>query len=384
MWEWLKKRVLNNALWKLVSLVIASLVYFPIRDRISDVRTITIPVEIDEEVKRRNAKDSSAAIASYDPPSVQVKVRGSFDDVNKAIQNNPRCILWPRWRSGALEDTLRLKIKPSNFRGLPGALTILEIAPKVAEVKFDDSATLEDLKIALPLLEGKARGRVELSIISNETVEVRGPKKLIKTLDKEKVKIQCEPINVEGRAQTYKTAVKLLPPGIVPDATVKPSTVDVMVTITAESATRHIEHARVFVAQPYAATSRWKLEPDWVDYDIKGRVEEVNALTAGQILFSVDAAAARSDTVTNELPVHVHIQQGLAIDEVIVTPQTVKLIALPLPVPPVPPESTRSDAGPAAEKGAKEETAKPKTEPKKTVLEPEEEEDIPEGGAVLP
>ncbi|MBO4287496.1 MAG: hypothetical protein J5985_04950 [Kiritimatiellae bacterium] len=382
MWDWLKKRVLNNARWKLVSLLLASLVYFSIRAGVSDVRTITVPVEIDEEVKQSNAKNS-AAIASYDPPSVQVTVRGSFNDVQQAAQNNPLCILRPRLRvSNPTEDTLWLDIGRSNLRGLSRSLRILKIEPHVAKVEFALSQS-KQFAIATPLVEGKARGRVELST-SIETAVVRGPQKLIKTLDEEKVKIQCEPINVEGRAQTYVATVKLLPPGAAPTATVEPSTMNVTVTITAETGSRHIEHARVFVAQPYAAQTRWKLEPDWVDYDIKGRVEVVNSVTEGQILFSVDAFAPRSDALTNELPVRVHIQQGLAIDEVIVMPQTVKLISLPLPAPPVPPESTPPAAGPAAEKGTKEEAAKPKTESTKPVLEPEEEDDIPEGGAVLP
>ena len=377
MWEWLKKKVLNNARWKLISLLIASLVYFSIRAGISDVRTITVPVEIDEEVKQSNAK-GGAVIASYDPPSVQVTVRGSFTDVNQAAQNNPRCILRPRWRSNATEDTLRLDIGRSNLRGLSRPLTILKIEPSVAKVEFDIPMSLQ-LGIATPLVEGKARGRVELST-SVETAVVRGPLRSLRTLDKDKVKIQCEPINVEGRAQTYVAAVKLIPPGAAPDATVEPSTMNVTVTITAETATRHIEHARVLVAQPYAAQARWKLEPDWVDYDIKGRVEVVNSVTEGQILFSVDAVAPRSDAVTNELPVRVHVQQGLAIDEVIVMPQTVKLISLPTPKPPTPPaaaaEATDSDS-------PKTET-KPEPKEGKTMLEPEEEEDLPENGALLP
>lgn len=364
MWEWLKKRVFNNARWKLVSLLIASLIYFSIRAGVSDVRTVTVPVEIDEEVKQSNAK-GGAVIASYDPPTVQVTVRGSFTDVNQAAQNNPRCILRPRWRSSATEDTLRLDIGRSNLRGFSRSLTVLKIEPDVAKVEFDIPMSLQ-LGIAPPLVEGKARGRVELST-GVETAVVRGPLRSLRTLDKDKVKIQCEPINVEGRAQTYVAAVKLIPPGAAPDATVEPSTMNVTVTITAETATRHIERARVVVAQPYAAQARWKLEPDWVDYDVKGRVEVVNAVTEGQILFSVDGVAPHADAVTNELPVRVHVQQGLAIDEVIVMPQTVKLIALP-----------------ASASEAEKEPAKPETDRKDPVREPEEEEDLPEGGALLP
>ena len=47
--SFLRMALLNNGYWKLLSLVIAVLIYFTIRADISHVRVITIPVETEFE-----------------------------------------------------------------------------------------------------------------------------------------------------------------------------------------------------------------------------------------------------------------------------------------------------------------------------------------------
>lgn len=85
-----------------------------------------------------------------------------------------------------------------------------------------------------------------------------------------------------------------------------------------------------------------------------------------QITASVDANipfVARSGT--NEVPVLVHVQQGLNVDEVKAVPERVLLIALPVAPPPVPAPAPPAPAPPEkpVEKPAEKPAEKPVENP---------------------
>ncbi|MBQ7191175.1 MAG: hypothetical protein IJR99_17360 [Kiritimatiellae bacterium] len=342
--NWVKETLLKNRWLKLFSLVAACLIYFGIRAGISDVRTVIIPVEIDSEVKEANAKNG-AVVASFSPQSVQLTVRGSFEDVSMAERSSVRCFIRPRWKKNALADSMKLAIGRSNLKGIPRSLKILKIEPQEAIVQFDIPMSVQ-LPVATPILEGKARGRVELTCAVTNAF-LRGPQRLLKTVDRDALQIQTEPINVDGKLSSFTVPVRLLPPGDFQNATVEPASMDVSVKISVETATRHMDLGRVIISQPISSTTQWKVEPEWVNYDIKGRSEVINEVQDGQILFSVDGnRPVTSDKLTNEVPVRIHVQQGVSVDDIVVAPPTVKLIAIPAPLPP-PTEAKPAEAKPA-------------------------------------
>ena len=317
----LRLMFLRNGYWKLLSLVIAVLVYFSIRAEISHVRVVTIPVETDFETTA-----GGAVIESIEPRSVQVTLRGSYSEVNQLVLSTIRCVVRPKQKKNSTLDTVSMKIGHTHLRGVRG-LRVAKIEPNTVVVKFDVPMSLQ-LAVAPPVLEGRARGRVQLSYEQTNAV-VKGSRRLLSPLDPELTQIQTEPIDVDGRSQTFATRVRLFPPGDAVNAIVEPSDMVVNVMILSEKATAKIERVPVVVSQPFATASRWKVEPEWVDIEVTGRSEVVKAVTFGEVLASVNGTMPLSSgTVTNEVPVVVHVQQGLAIDDVKAVPATVKLISL--------------------------------------------------------
>lgn len=328
---------LKNGYWKLFSLVLAVLVYFSIRSEISHLRVLTVPVEAEHDPNIA----WGGAIESVEPRSVQVTVRGSYSEVNQVVASAVRCVVRPRQKKGVLTDTVSVKVGYSNLRGLGRGVRVAKIDPHVVVVKFDVPMSLR-LAVAAPELVGKARGRVQLVYDLPHAV-VKGSRRLLSPLDVDTVQIQTDMIDVDGRSQNFTTSVRLYPPGDAVNATVEPSEMVVNVVIISEKKTVKIERVPVVVSQPFADVQRWRTEPEWVDVEVTGRSEVVNAITFGAIIAAVNGnLPPAAVAATNEAPVVVHFQQGLAVDEARPLPPTVKLI----PLMPITPKAADAQAVP--------------------------------------
>lgn len=325
----MRQLFLRNGCWKLLSLAIAILIHFSIRSEISNLRVVTIPVETDFD-----AAAMGVAIESVEPRSVQITMRGSYSEVNKLDSAKMSCVVRPKQKKNSLQDTVSVKIRNSNLRGVRG-VRVVKIEPNMAVVKFDVPMSLQ-LAVAPPVIQGKARGRIELAYDQTNAV-VKGSRRLLSPLDVSTVQIQTDPIDVEGRSQSFATRVRLYPPGDAVNAVVEPSDMVVNVMVISEKATAKVEHVPVVVSQPAASANRWITDPAWVDVEVTGRSEVVNAITFGQIIASVNGnIPVTPASVTNEVPVLVHVQQGLTIDDAKAVPAVVKLIQLPVPTTPLP------------------------------------------------
>lgn len=313
---------LNNGYWKLLSLVIAVLVYFSIRADISYVRVVSVPVETEIE----KGADGGAAIWSIEPRSVQITLRGSYSDVNQLPVSALRCVVRPKQKKNTPLDTVSVKIGHANVRGA-GRIRVAKVEPGSVTIKFDVPIARQ-MAVAPPVLDGKARGTVQL-IYDQTNAMVKGSRRLLSQLDTVTTQIACEPISVDGRSQSFSARVRLLPPGDALDAVVEPAEMVVNVVITSEKATARIEHLPVIVSQPMTSSNRWRPEPEWVDVELTGRSEVVKAVKFDEIMVSVNGNIPLTTGMTNDVPVLVHVKQGLSVDGAKAIPETVRLIPLP-------------------------------------------------------
>ena len=308
----------NNGYWKLLSFVISVLIYFSIRSDISHVRVVSVPVETDIDTGT-----DGAAIWSIEPRSVQVTLRGAYSDVSQLAVSTLRCVVRPKQKKNMPLDTVSVKVGQSSLRGVQG-VRVAKIEPNTVVIKFDVPISLQ-LAVAPPVVEGKARGTVQL-VYDQTNAVVKGSRRLLSPLDVTKTQILAEPIDVDGRSQTFSTRVRLFPPGGAVNSVVDPPDMVVNVMITSEKATAKIERVPVMVSQPFASANRWRPDPEWVDVELTGRSEVVKAVKFDEIMVSVNGNIPLTPTSTNEVPVMVHVKQGLSVDGVKPLPESVKLI----------------------------------------------------------
>jgi len=313
---------LNNGWWKLLSLLIAVLLYFSIRADISHVRVVSVPVETDMETGT-----DGAAIWSVEPRSVQVTLRGSYSDVSQLAVSALRCVVRPKQKKNQPLDTVTIKVNHTHLRGVAG-VRVAKIEPSTVVVKFDVPTSLT-LPIAPPVLEGKARGTVVLMYDQTNAV-VKGSRRLLSAIDVEKTQILVDPIDVDGRSQSFSVRLRLYPPGDAVNAVVEPPDMVVNVMISSEKATARIERLPVILSQPFQSPVRWRPDPEWVDVELTGRSEVVKAVKFDEVMVSVDGNLPTAASGTNAAPVIVHVRQGLVVDDVKPIPDTVKLVPLPV------------------------------------------------------
>jgi len=311
---------LNNGYWKLFALVIAILVYFSIRSDISHVKVISVPVDVTND-----SSAGDAAIWSVEPRSVKVKIRGSYNEISQLDDSTIKCVIRARQKSSSILDTVSIKLRSKHIQGVRDA-RIIKIEPARIEVKFDipDSVTLE---VAPPAIEGSAHGSVRLSYDVTNAV-IKGSRRLLSTLDVENTRIQCEPVDVDGRLESFVTRVRLVPPGDAANVEIDPLDMVVNIYITSENSSTIIERVPVIVSQPDSSVNKWITEPHFVNIKVSGRSELLKSVQFGDIMASVNGNVPVVPGLTNDVPVIVHVKQGLAVDTVTSLPEKVKLIPL--------------------------------------------------------
>ena len=323
---------LNNGYWKLLALVIAILIYFSIRSDISHMKVISVPVEVTND-----SSAGDAAIWSVEPRSVQVKVRGSYNEISEIADLTLKCAIRARHKSSSIMDTVKVKIRAKHIQGVRDA-RIIKIEPSTIDVKFDVPISIT-LAVAPPSIEGNARGSVKLSYDVTNAV-VNGSRRLLSTLDVENTRIQCEPIDVGGRLESYTTRLRLVPPGDAANVNVEPPDMVVNVFIISKNATTKIERVPLIISQPESSSNRWTTDPCFVEIEVSGRSEILKSVQFGDIMASVNGNIPFVPGLTNEVPVMVHVRQGLEVDSVKSLPDKVKLIPL-LSVNPAEPETVK-------------------------------------------
>ena len=328
---------LNNGYWKLLALIIAVLVYFTIRSDISHMRVISVPVELTSD-----SADDDAAVWSIEPRSVKVSIRGSYVETSEIADSTIKCVIRAKQKSSSIMDAVRIKVRAKHIQGIRDA-RVVKIDPAYIDVKFDVPASFQ-LAVAPPVTEGSARGTVKLSYDVTNAV-VTGSRRLLGSLDLENTQIQCEPIDVTDRLESFTTRVRLVPPGDASNLTLDPAEMFVNVYVTSEKATRKVEGVPVIITQPAGSPNQWTVEPNRVDIEISGRSELLKDVQFGDVMASVNGNVPIVPGLTNQVPVIAHVRQGLEVDSAKSVPENVNLIpvAFPKELKPAPASSPATD-----------------------------------------
>ena len=311
----LKLMFLRDWPWKLLSLTLACMIYFPIRAQITHYRVISVPVDVVFD-----AASTGAVIESVEPRSVQVTLRGSYTALS---QLNPETIQFdisPRRKKSntAQVDSEIVKLRPYQLMNI-NRLRVAGIEPSAVLVRFDVPMSLQ-LNVAKPEVTGTARGQVKLTYDLTNAV-VTGSHRLLATLNTNKVQVHTTPIDIEGRTQSFQTRVTLSPPGDPTRLKVVPPEMLVNVQITTERATTRIENVPVHFMPP----SVWTYTPQHVALEVTGSPEEMARIKPDD--FTVIANAA-SDSTNRLATLTVLVRQGTTVTAT-ADPDTVELTPPP-------------------------------------------------------
>ena len=306
--------LLTDFRWKIVALVLAVIVFYTVRSRISDTITLSLPVEAE--------KEPGLAVLKADPFSVRVTFRGAYADLQQLGLHEMRILLRPRANASGGSELVH--VRSGDVRGRPSGARVVGIEPESVMLTFDRQDQMM-LPVAPPPVEGKPlRGRVELDY-SPRMVLVKGAHRQLQEWQSADFHLQTQPVNVEGCVQSFTKNVEIATPGAAWQAEVVPREVSVKVNIVTEQSTREMRDVPVLIAAPASRKRTWQALPSTVQVRLTGPGEVVDAITPETLVVLADARRASADEPT-VVPVQVHLPPGVVLDAVESEPVAVVLL----------------------------------------------------------
>lgn len=308
-----KEWVTANLGLKLLSVVLALVFFYTVRNTIGNVQTLSVPVELD-------LANKNLAVLRVDPLTVRVTFRGALSELRLLQESDLAVTVRPESKSAAGWETI--PIKPRDIRGRRGR--VISIEPSSVTVTYDQQVERE-LPVAEPTISGKPlRGRIEVEY-TPKTVRVRGAELQLDQLIKDHVFLQTEPVDVEGRVQSFTRQVRVLPPGDIWLSGITPPEITVKVNIVTETKAREVENVPILFRPPPTASPAWRLEPSNAVVRVIGRPDAVQRLSKTDVKLFAEVSDLPPGGKA-EAPLRVYLPPGMAFESVTVEPRSVTLI----------------------------------------------------------
>ena len=144
-------------------------------------------------------------------------------------------------------------------------------------------------------------GRVELDY-EPKAVKLRGPKRRLQRISA----VSCEPVDVDGRVESFTRKVPVLSPGDTWVYQIEPKEITVEVTIVTERISRTVTNVPVLAVTEPGAPACVDLNPRVVDVVMMGRSEVLEGIPRDAVRVYVRCVGLEAEAAY-ELPVQVYL-----------------------------------------------------------------------------
>jgi hypothetical protein len=305
----------ENGIMALIALIIAVFVYLTILELVSNTTTRTIAVEVERE--------PGVALMAVRPATVEVTFRGALNEFRLLDRTDLRAIV-KGMRSPHEAGVVRVPLNSRNLRGVSG-LRVINIEPSVVEITVDHQGERE-FAITPPTVEGKPfRGHVELDY-APKTAIVRGARLQLDRLHDAGVTLKLDPINVDGRVQSFSKRLAILPPADAWMPEINPDSVTVKVNIVPDIAQREFAGISVRLAGfDHQTNTGYRLVPAEVTVRLTGWAEALQSIPTNAIRVYADLPEPVDSASTNGISLQVLLPPGATLESVVTLPASVRL-----------------------------------------------------------
>lgn len=301
----LKEMVTNNWALKALALVLALITYQSIRDTISFKMLFDVPVEVTVE--------KGVAILDQNPRTVEVTFQGSQADLGQLSHSQMKIVLTPKATNPSGSELI--DIPQNSVQGASG-VSVAKINPSRVQLTFDRESE-KKVSIAKPGIKGKPLiGKVEIEYNPKQAT-IKGPNR---RLDERSI-LDTEPVNVDGRVQSFTTRAKIIAPADAMVTTIEPSEVEVKVSIVTDTVSHSWTNVPVTSMTQPALGCSISIDPPFVNVTMHGREDLLAGIKDKTIKAFVDCMEAAPGT-SMELPVNVYMPFGTDLTAS-VSPETV-------------------------------------------------------------
>jgi len=290
----MKSFFLNNIGLKIVSVILAIVSWYAIRETISfEVSIADIPLQIQTGEGWAVFRQSDNAVAAT--------FRGSQDDIRRLDHKQIKAVI--DLRTNTIAGAIDVVVTPRAIQGIRGVRTV-HVYPQRVRISLDHES--EKMVPVKGRITGKPfSGQVEEIICEPAVVRLRGPAQQLQQTEW----VYTEPVDVDGRIDGFTKHCRVLPPSDTWAPRIEPPDVQVAVVIVEKTDTLGWKNVPVAVIGNPAAPVRAEITPARVDVMIIGTAEVLESLKSVVPKAFVDCIDLDS-SLTYDLPIYVYLPPG--------------------------------------------------------------------------
>jgi len=288
----------RNPRERLLALLLAVVVWYAIREATSFEATIEdVPIEV--------LRDDGLAVLDQSDMGTDVRFSGSRTDIRDLARNQVRVVVDVRGK--AREGPHTVAIGPGNVAAPRGARPVFV---RVDRVSFSlDRETEKVVPVKVDLQGAPPPGvEVDRAVCSPAVVALRGPTSRLRGVES----VRTLPIDLEGRQQTFRVRLALVPPGAPGETRLEPDRVQVEIEMAERAVSRTVEGVEVAVLTGVGAPRVAAIAPARVSVTVQGRAEMLAELRPEDIRAFVDGGRGTASGAY-EMRVHVFVASALRI-----------------------------------------------------------------------
>ena len=293
--EHLLRALRVNAGSKLLALLLALGTFYAVRATTSWEIRVDAPVDV--------RVDKGVAVLPPDPTTVSVTLRGAREEIERLDREAVRVTVRPRAADPENSEE-EVALGPTSVEGA-GRLRVTRVEPPRVLVRFDREE-VRALPVYRPRFTGTPlRGRADAEY-EPQQVLVRGSHRGLRAVQG----VDTEPVDVDGRVQSFTKRVRVLPPSDTWVSSIEPPEVTVRVTISARTVERVWTNLPVRAVLKPGDPARVAFDPPEVSVVVRGGEDIVEAISDGAVQVFVDCLALppRGTNVLDAVP---HVPAGL-------------------------------------------------------------------------
>lgn len=291
-WDLLLKAAQRDFVAKLAALAIAIVVVWLIRRTISEEYTVILKVQTTprktESVQESNLADKQLTVMKIEPSEVKVTFHGSKEQLQALRRDTDNLqirVAPPRFGVNS-KDTVETRLRRSHVEGVGSVRATF--SPKFITLRQEAEVT-KVVGVAKPLMTGKPLvGRAQL-IWSETNVTVRGPQTQLQTLEDKAITLSTEPIDVDGRVQSFTKRVRIIHPTDLDKAILEPAEIDVTVDILVKTEPREFENIPVMVTTASGSGLVLVSDPATVKVKVIASPDQLDRIETNKIAVVADS-----------------------------------------------------------------------------------------------
>lgn len=290
----MREILLNNIRVKLLALVLAVFSWYAIRAAINyEVVIPNIPVEF--------RTGEGWAILRQSADALRVTFRGSRENIRLIDYKQIKSLI--DLRTNAVAGSFDVRVAPENIKGAYRVRPV-RIEPPVIQISTDRES--EKTVPVKSRASGKPfAGEVEKITCEPALVLLRGPAQQLAQTEW----VYTEPVDVEGRIESFIKRCRLLPPSNTWTPVIEPAEVQVNVQIVVKNDTLALPNIPVDVVVKPSSAFKVETSPDQVRVVLTGSIKDIEELKKSTPKAFVDCSEL-DPALAYDLPVLVFLPAG--------------------------------------------------------------------------